>query len=62
MALKPFEYLEQFKIITVLKKLIQLEKTGSMGIFLIPQGNLKLNSILENGRRSRFYDLYTFAV
>ena len=48
MALKLFEFVEQFMMNTFLLKLTQFEKTGSIGETFISLGNLIINFHFRN--------------
>ena len=48
MALKLFEFLEQFMVDTFSLKLAQFEKIGSIGITFISLGNLIINFHFQN--------------
>ena len=48
MALKLFEIVEQFMMDTIVLKLTQFEKTGSIGISFISLGNLIINFHFQN--------------
>ena len=48
MALKHFEFVEQFMMKTFVLKLTQIEKTGSIGETFISMGNLIINFHFRN--------------
>ena len=60
MALKLFEFVEQFMMNIFLLKLTQFEKTGSIGKPFISLGNLIINPFSKSEVDHIFRDLYTF--
>ena len=62
MALKLFEFVEQFIMDTFLLKLTKFEKTGSQGKIFISLGKLMINSIFKIRSRSRLqFSIVEFA-
>ena len=59
MALKLFELVEQFMMNTLLLKLTQFEKTGSVHRIFISLGNLIINFHFRNQKSITFFQTFT---
>ena len=60
MALKLFEFVQQFMMDTVLIKLTKFQKTGSIGKTFISLGNLIINFHFRNSKSINFFVTVTF--
>ena len=58
-ALKLFEFVEQFEMDTLLLKLTQYEKTGSIGFTFISLENLIINFHVRNQKSITFFVTFT---
>ena len=59
MALKLFEFVEQFMMDIFLLKLTQFEKTGSIGKTIISLGNLIIIFHFQNKKSVKFFVTFT---